>query len=274
MVPPPSPGLSEVGLEAGGDPALLAVRSLSKSYAGVRAVADLSFDLSHGQIMGVLGPNGAGKSTLFKTIAGYVHQNHGSIFLAGHRLDRLAPHVRAGLGIRLVFQQPKLFEGMSVYENLLSGLFLRGRSGFVAAMLRLPGHFRDERTGREAAHLALERFGLTSVADSTATSLPFGLQRRVAVARSAIAGDRLLMLDEPAAGLTGGERDDLRELLAGLPGLGMTLMVIEHDVRFVAALAQSLLVMDMGAVIADGEPARVLRDPRVVAAYSGIDVTC
>lgn len=253
---------------------ILEVCSLTKSYTGIKAVSNVSFEVTSGQILGILGSNGAGKSTLFKMIAGHVRQDSGSVRSAGICLDSLPPHARAGLGIGLVFQQPKLFEGMTVFENILAGLFLHGRGGFTTAMLRLPRHWQEERQARQIAMEAVERYALDRLADSVATTLPFGLQRKVAVARAAVGGSKLLLLDEPAAGLTGGERSELEDLVVGLPSLGVTVLAIEHDVRFISRLADSLLVLERGSVIAEGPSSTVLRDPKVIEAYSGTSRTC
>jgi branched-chain amino acid transport system ATP-binding protein len=159
---------------------------------------------------------------------------------------------------------------MTVLDNVMAGRHLHGRAGMISAALRLPRHWRDERAARRDGHAQLAELGLAEYADTRVAGLPFGLQRRVALARALGVADRLLLLDEPAAGLTGGERTELSRSIASLRDAGRSILLIEHDVRFVAGIADTLLVLDRGAVLASGAPSEVLADPKVVAAYSGV----
>lgn len=249
---------------------LLRVTAARKSFAGVVAVDDVSLDVEAGQLVGVLGPNGAGKSTLFHLITGHLRPDRGSIAFEGRSIARMRPFRRAYLGIGLVFQQPRLLGGMSVFENVMAGQFRNHHCGMVASALRLPRHARAERSMADATGRLLERLGLRAVATAEVSELPFGLQRRVAVAQALGVGDRLLLLDEPAAGLTGSERSELRDIIAGLRNDGIAVVLIEHDIGFVSAIADALVVMDRGKVIAHGEVKEVLADPAVIEAYSGV----
>jgi len=250
--------------------ALLRVASVRKSFAGVVAVDDASVEVRPGQLVGVLGPNGAGKSTLFHLITGHLRPDRGSVEFAGHSIVRLRPHRRAQLGIGLVFQAPHLFAGMSVFDNVMAGQYLNHRCGMTASAVRLPRHVRAERAMARATQGWLERLGLQDVAAADVAGLPFGLQRRVAVAQALGVGSRLLLLDEPAAGLTGSERVELRTIIGGLRDDGIAILLIEHDVGFVSAVADQLVVLDRGKVIASGGVEAVLAEPAVVEAYSGV----
>jgi branched-chain amino acid transport system ATP-binding protein len=252
------------------DDALLVVEGLRKSFAGVRAVDDVSFRVPAGKLVGVLGPNGAGKSTLFHLIAGHLRADAGRIVLGGTDITRLRPHQRAGLGIGLVFQNPRLFPGMTVLDNVMAGRHLHGHAGILSCALRLPRHWRDERAARRDAQVQLDELDLGGHAGEQVDGLPFGVARRVALARALGVADRLLLLDEPAAGLTGGERAALSRSIAKLRAPGRSILLVEHDVGFVAGIADTLLVLDRGAVLATGGVAEVLADPRVATAYSGV----
>ncbi len=249
---------------------LLQIEGVRKTFSGVIAVQDVSFAMAPGELVGVLGPNGAGKSTLFHLITGLLKPDHGEIRFDGRPITHLAPYQRARLGVGLVFQTPRLFAGMSVFDNIMSGQFLRSRCGMTASALRLPLHRRDEKSMRRATVDLLKRLNIEAVAEAEVSTLPFGLQRRVAVAQALGVGERLLLLDEPAAGLTGSERDDLRDVIAGLRDDGIAILLVEHDVRFVSEIANSLVVLDRGAVLASGPVELVLANPAVIEAYSGV----
>jgi len=252
------------------EPALLQVSHVRRTFSGVVAVDDVSLVARPGRLVGVLGPNGAGKSTLFHLITGHLHPDSGSIQFDGRPITSLRPHRRAGLGIGLVFQTPRLFGGMSVFENVMSGQFLAHRCSMVESALRLPRHVRAERSMAEAVDGLLDRLGLKDVANADVSALPFGLQRRVSLALALGVGQRLLLLDEPAAGLTGSERSELRTIIGRLRDDGIAVVLIEHDVGFVSAVADSLVVLDRGNVIASGDVSTVLAEPAVIEAYSGV----
>lgn len=246
------------------------VDRVRKAFAGVVAVDTVSLEVPKGHLVGVLGPNGAGKSTLFHLIAGHLRPDAGDVEFAGRSITNLRPDRRAALGIGLVFQTPRLFAGMSVLDNVMAGRFVHGRSGLPAAALQLARHRSDERAAAAASYAALERLGLESHADREVSTLPFGLQRRVAVAQALGVGTELLLLDEPAAGLTGGERVELQQMIGSVRDSGISVLLVEHDVRFVAGIADSLVVLDRGRVLAAGDVGVVLSDPQVIRAYAGV----
>ncbi|NUP78924.1 MAG: ATP-binding cassette domain-containing protein, partial [Nonomuraea sp.] len=211
---------------------MLRVSGVSRSFGGVYAVRDVTLDVADGEVLGVIGPNGAGKSTLFNLITGHLAADHGEITFLGNRVERLPPHRRARLGMSIVFQAARVFRGMTVRENVMVGMHGRTRAGFVSAALRLGGHRRDERTIAAEAELALGRVGLLEWAERPADLLPIGQQRALQLARALCARPRLLLLDEPASGLRGEERERLATLVEELRADGLTILLVEHDVAF------------------------------------------
>ncbi|GAA4730761.1 ABC transporter ATP-binding protein [Phytohabitans rumicis] len=248
---------------------LLRVAGVSRAFGGVYAVRDVSLDVAPGELRGVIGPNGAGKSTLFNLIGGQLAAQSGTIAYAGGRVDRLPAHRRARLGIAIVFQGARIFRGMTALENVMVGAHATTRGGFASAVLRLPAHRRAEREIRHQAREALDRVGLADWADRSAEALPLGQQRALQVARALCGRPRLLLLDEPAAGLRAAERDALAQLIEELKAGGLTMIKIEHDVAFVTRLADRVTVLDLGRVIAEGTPAEIRAHPAVIAAYLG-----
>jgi branched-chain amino acid transport system ATP-binding protein len=248
---------------------LLEARDLTRRFGGVVAVDHVSIYVQEGELVGVIGPNGAGKSTLFHLVAGHLRPDTGSVSLNGQDLAGHSPDDRARLGLASAFQTVRLFRGMTALENVMVGAHAWTHHGFVEAFLRLPRHRDEERAIRRAAERALVRVGLEDAADRAAESLPIGQQRAVQVARALCGQPRLLLLDEPASGLRAAERERLAELLEALRREGFSLLLIEHDVAFVTRLADRIVVMDRGKVIADGSPNAVRGDPVVIGAYLG-----
>ncbi|MFD0689338.1 ABC transporter ATP-binding protein [Actinomadura fibrosa] len=257
--------------------ALLEIGSVGRAFGGVYAVRDVSMAVAEGETRAVIGPNGAGKSTLLNLVSGHLVPDHGTVVYGtgdgARRIDRLAPHARARLGIAVVFQAARLFRGMTALENVMVGAHARTRHGFLAATLRLPRHRREEAAIRADALAALDRVGLRDWAHRSAEALPLGQQRSLQVARALCARPRLLLLDEPASGLRAAEREALARLLEGLRGEGMTMVLVEHDVAFVARLADRVGVLDLGRLIAEGTPDEIRADPAVVSAYLGAEPT-
>lgn len=250
---------------------MLRISSLSHAFGGVYANEDIDMVVEDGELHGVIGPNGAGKSTLFNAISGQLPAQHGTIEFDGERIEHLPAHRRARLGIAMVFQGARLFQGMTALENVMVGATAVTRGGAVSAALRLPRHRREEREIRAAAHAALERVGLGDWASRSAEDLPLGQQRRLQIARAITGRPKLLLLDEPASGMRAAERQDFISLIRELRSDGTSILLIEHDVAMVTALADRITVLDLGKVIAVGTPDQIRSDDRVIAAYLGQD---
>ncbi len=248
---------------------LLTVEGLEQSFGGVMALAGVSFQTPAGLIHAVIGPNGAGKTTLFNDLCGFYQPSSGSIRFDGHELRGLPPHRIAALGMARTFQNLQLFFNMTVIENVMVGCHLRARTGLLAAALRLPQVRREERRLREWASEALELCDLADRAEQPAGALPYGLMKRVEIARALAAKPRLLLLDEPAAGLNDTETLALRELIARIRASGVTVLLVEHHMPLVMSVSDRLLVLDYGSVLAEGSPAEIQANPRVIAAYLG-----
>jgi len=248
---------------------LLEVAGLHHWFGGLHAIDGVSFACGTGAIKAIIGPNGAGKSTLFNLVAGAFPPAAGRVAFAGSEVTGLPPHRIASLGIARTFQASRLFPGMSVLENVMAGAYVRGRSGFLAGMLRLPSARRDERDARRRALEALEHFGMADLAGADARSLPFGRQRIVEIARALVGEPRLLLLDEPACGLNIRETERLGDLIRGIRSRGVTVLIVEHDMSLVMGISDEVVVLDRGALVAEGTPREVQADPRVVAIYLG-----
>jgi branched-chain amino acid transport system ATP-binding protein len=249
--------------------ALLTVAGATRRFGGVHALRDVDLDVAPGETHAVIGPNGAGKSTLFKLIGGHLAATAGTIGYDGQPIDRLSPHRRARRGIAIAFQDAPVFRGMTVAENAMVGAHAVTRAGPLSAVLRLPRHRREEIEIRSLAAHALSQVGLGEWADRPAEDLPLGQQRALQVARALCGRPRLLLLDEPASGLRGPERAALAGLIEELRGAGLSILLVEHDVGFVARLADRVTVLDLGRVIASGPFSSVRKDPAVIAAYLG-----
>ncbi len=249
---------------------LLQVDGVSMSFGGVHALSGVSFTLQQGEILGLIGPNGAGKTTLFNCITGLVPGYRGIIAYDGGDLRHLKPHQRARLRIARTFQSLELFDELSVLDNLLVPLDAFSQRGVFGDLLRLPTTAFDERKAQEKARAILHFLGLGSFADSPAGDLPVGLQRRLEIGRALCLEPRLLLLDEPAAGLDARETVELARLLASVRArFNVTMLVVDHDMALIMRVCNRIYVLDYGKIIAEGPPEQIRDDPQVVQAYLG-----
>lgn len=251
-------------------PPLLEIRGLTVRFGGLVAINELDLHIQDGEIFALVGPNGAGKTTVLNCISGLVRPAAGSVRFAGQELLGLPAHKRASLGIGRTFQQLQLFGSMSVIDNLLTAQHTRLRTGMLMGSLPFgPGKRADARA-RAHAYATLRLLGLGSYAQQMAGSLPFGVQKLVGVARALVLRPRLILLDEPAAGVPPTEVEELAQSLRSWRSeLGTTLLLIEHNMRIVQAVADRVCVLDYGSKLADGEPGEVLSNPAVLEAYLG-----
>ena len=239
-------------------------------FGGLAAVQDLDMEVQEGEIYGLIGPNGAGKTTVFNLLTGVYRPSAGSITLDGHRIDGLAPHRIARLGVSRTFQNIRLFAGLSVLENVLTACHLHARQRFADALLRTPRFVADEREQRDFCRHLLAAFGLERKAQEAAIGLSYGDQRRLELARALATRPRLLALDEPAAGMNPAEAERLMELIRSLRERHrLTILLVEHNMKVVMGVCERIQVMDYGRSIALGPPAAIGRDPRVIEAYLG-----
>ncbi len=255
---------------------LLQVRGLTVRFGGLVAVDRLDLELHAGRLAGLIGPNGAGKTTVFNLLTGRVRPSAGQVLLDGRTIAgngaRLRPDRINKLGLARTFQNIRLFNQLSVLDNVLVGFHGRLRAGFVSAVLRLPGYCREEERNRARAEDLLRLVELDHLSQEKAENLAYGQQRLLEIARALATDPRLLLLDEPAAGMNPQESAALARLVSRLRDqMGLTILLIEHDMRFVMNLCEELTVLDHGAVIARGAPHQVQNHPQVIEAYLGVD---
>lgn len=249
--------------------ALLQVADLSKSFGGVHAVRGVSFDVPKGIIFALIGPNGAGKSTLVNLLTGALRPSGGSVALGGRTITGWAPHRIAAVGMARTFQNGRLFARLSVLDNVMVGASRRSSSSVADILIRSARFRRNEAAAREASGAALRRLDLEHLVAEEATSLPYGQQRMIEISRALVLQPSLLILDEPAAGLNSSEVEKFVNVLDGLRRDGLTIILIEHNMKLVMRIADRIAVVNFGEKIAEGTPEQVRRNPSVLEAYLG-----
>jgi branched-chain amino acid transport system ATP-binding protein len=248
---------------------MLEVRGVTCVFGGLTALDDVSFTARQGEITGVIGPNGAGKTTLFNIVTGIYARTAGRVALEGRDVSGLSPERLAPLGLVRTFQNIELFGQMTVLENVMVGLHSKSRSGFLACAFKLPWHLREERRIRARARELLDFVGIGELAETPAASLPFGKGRLLEIARALALEPRLVLMDEPAAGLNSRETYELGLLIRRVRESGVTVVLVEHDMELVMDVCDAIVVLNLGRKLAEGSPREIQEHPEVIAAYLG-----
>lgn len=249
----------------------LEVKNLYKSFGGLQVVFDVSFTVKKGSIKAIIGPNGAGKTTLFNLISGILKTDSGKIIFKDTRLDNLPPYKIARMGISRTFQNIKLFNNMTVRENIMVGRHSNSRCGFLSCMLNLPWSWKEEEGIARKTDEMLELFHLTGEADISADSLSFGKQRILEFARAMTMDPEIIILDEPAAGLHIHETDEMAKMITKIRDRGVTVLIIEHDMSLIMDISDEILVLNYGEKIAEGTPREIQNNQEVIKIYLGED---
>ena len=248
---------------------MLKIEGLTKIFGGLTALQGVSFSIAAGEITGIIGPNGAGKTTLFNIVTGIYDPTSGKVYYGGKDITGIPPEKLARLGRVRTFQGIELFGQMTVLENVMVGLHTRSQSGIIASALKLPAHMREERHIRERAISWLEFAGIAELAHLKAANLPFGKGRLLEIARAMAIEPRIILLDEPAAGLNSRETSDLALLITRIKDSGITVALVEHDMELVMEICSRIVVLNLGYKLAEGTPRQIQEDEKVITAYLG-----
>ncbi|MBD7944649.1 MULTISPECIES: ABC transporter ATP-binding protein [Psychrobacillus] len=248
---------------------VLELKNITKNFGGISALTDVSFQINEGEIFGLIGPNGAGKTTMFNVITNMFAPTSGEILFLGENISGIKPHKITDKGICRTFQNIRLFSQMSVLENVLVGAHCRNKSGVLTSVLRTKSQKHEEKSNHEVALELLELVGLSRYEDTIAENLAYGQQRRLEIARALASNPKLLLLDEPAAGMNETETENLFDLIKKVQQRGVTVLLIEHDMPFVMKLCDRITVLNFGKKLAEGTPTEIQNNQDVIEAYLG-----